>query len=347
MKNTMIKRFIACFILCITTMLCGCAPEKEHTQSFFAMNTYMSVTAYGDNAQPAVQQVQSAVTQLDSLWSVTDENSELYALNSTGSGTVSSETAELIRFCIDISEKTSGAFDPTIYPVLTAWGFTTDSNRVPSDEEITALLGKVGCENVLISDNNAENCGEVTLRNGAMLDFGGIAKGAAADKAAEIMRENGITSALINLGGSITVIGKNSDNSDWRIGVKNPFSDGNIGILELCNTSAVTSGAYERCFTASDGTVYGHIINPDNGRPVDNDLASVTIISPNTTLCDALSTALFVMGKEKALQFAKENGKALGFDYILITKDKEMFISSGSAANFTLTDKNEILHIAV
>lgn len=347
MKNTMIKRFIACFILCITTMLCGCAPEKEHTQSFFAMNTYMSVTAYGDNAQPAVQQVQSTVTQLDSLWSVTDENSELYALNSNGSGTVSSETAELIRFCLNISEKTNGAFEPTIYPVLTSWGFTTDENRVPSDEEISNQLEKVGCENVLLFDKNSDNGSEVTLSNGAMLDFGGIAKGAAADKAAEIMRENGVTSALINLGGSITVIGKNSDNSNWRIGVKDPFSDGNIGILEISDTSAVTSGAYERCFTASDGTVYGHIIDPASGRPVDNDLASVTIISENATLCDALSTALFVMGKEKALQFADANSKAMGFDYILITKDKEMFISGGAAANFTLTDKNGIQSIIV
>lgn len=337
----MTKRFLACILLCIITMLCGCVPEKEHTQGFFAMNTYMSVTAYGDNATTAVQQVQSAVTQLDRLWSVTDENSELYTLNLTGSGTVSNDTAELIRFCLDISEKTDGAFNPTIYPVLTAWGFTTEENRVPSDEEIAALLEKVGCENVLIFDNSDENSAEITLRNGTMLDFGGIAKGAAADKAAEIMRENGITSALINLGGSITVIGKNPDNSHWRIGVKDPFSDGNIGILELCDSSAVTSGAYERSFTAADGTIYGHIIDPDSGKPVDNDLASVTIISENATLCDALSTALFVMGKEKALHFSNANSKAMGFDYILITKDKEIFISGNAAANFTLTNKNE------
>lgn len=336
------KRALSLFALAasVAVALCGCNAQSEHTANFFAMNTYMSVTAYGDNntaCETAAKQVQAEVTRLDKLWSVTDKNSELYAINSGKTAAVSDDTAELIRFCLETSELTDGAFDPTIYPVLTAWGFTLGENRVPEQTEITELLKKVGYKKISLDGNT------LSVASGTMLDFGAVAKGAAADKAAEIMKENGITSALINLGGSITVIGKNPDNSDWRIGVKNPFGEDYIGVLSLSNASAVTSGAYERNFTAADGTVYGHIIDPSTGRPTDNDLASVTVISQNATLCDALSTALFVMGREKAVQFYNENGTAYGFDIILITKDKELILSGGAAEKFRLTDKSSTI----
>lgn len=339
----MIKRILSLALLTVlvTAVFGGCsAKEKEHTVSFFAMNTYMSVSAYGENSRLAAEQAQAEVTRLDRLWSVTDSGSELFALNSLNSGnsnSVSDDTAELIRFSLEMAELTGGAFDPTIYPVLTAWGFTKDENRVPEDAEIAELLTKTGYRKI------SQNGNLISLADGTMLDFGAVAKGAAADRTAEIMRENGITSALINLGGSITVIGKNPDNSDWRIGIKDPFGEDYIGILSLSNASAVTSGAYERNFTAADGTVYGHIIDPSTGRPADNDLASVTVISENAALCDALSTALFVMGSEKAVQFCNENGTAYGFDIILITKDKELILSGGAAEKFRLTDKSSTI----
>ncbi len=315
-------------------MLCGCASEKESRADFFSMNTFMSVSAYGENGDTAVKQAQSRVTELDRLWSVTAPDSELSRLNSGESFPVSPETAELAAFCAEFSERTDGAFDPTIYPVLTAWGFTREENRVPPESEIKELLTRVGIENVL------QNGNEITLENGATLDFGAVAKGYAGDESARIMRENGVSSALINLGGSITTVGKKPDGSDWLIGVKNPLSEGNAGTLALSELSAVTSGAYERYFTAEDGTVYGHIIDPATGCPADNDLLSVTIVSENATLCDALSTALFVMGSEKAQDFFRENGSVMGFDIILITKSGEIAVSEGISDRFTLTDKS-------
>jgi len=318
----------------VVLILSGCVPQKESRADFFAMNTFMSVSAFGENSDAAVTQAQSRVTELDRLWSVTSPDSELSRLNSGESFPVSPETAELTAFCTEISETTDGAFDPTIYPVLTAWGFTREENRVPPESEIRELLTRVGIENVLQKDN------EITLKNGAMLDFGAVAKGCAGDEAARIMRENGVSSALINLGGSITTVGKKPDGSDWLIGVKNPAGDGNVGTLALPDLSAVTSGAYERYFTAEDGTVYGHIIDPATGHPADNDLLSVTIVSENATLCDALSTALFVMGSEKARSFFRENGSAMGFDIILITKNKEIIVSAGISRQFELTDKS-------
>ncbi len=325
-------------MMSVILILSGCS--KNSTSEFYAMNTFMSVSAFGENSDTAVKQVQSRITELDRLWAVTDPDSELSRLNSGESFSVSPETAELTAFCAEISGETKGALDPTIYPVLTAWGFTLEENRVPPESEIAELLTRVGIENVLQNDN------EITLKNGAMLDFGAVAKGYAGDEAAKILREAGISSALINLGGSITTIGKKPNGSDWRIGVKNPSGEGNVGTLALSDLSAVTSGMYERYFTAPDGTVYGHIIDPKTGCPVDNDLLSVTIISENATLCDALSTALFVMGSEKAQDFFRKNGSAMGFDIILITKNNEIIISRGLRERFKWTDtQNYILVI--
>lgn len=331
MKKPLLSLFMAASA---ALTLSGCRSEESSAVNFFAMNTIMSISADGENADAALKQAQSRITGLDRLWAVTDPDSELSRLNSGKQAAVSPETAELLRFSLDIAEKTEGALDPTIYPVLTAWGFTLDENRIPDKSEIAALLERVDYRNIRIDG------GTVSLKNGAMLDFGAVAKGYAGDEAAKILRENGITSALINLGGSITTIGKKLDGTDWKIGVKNPLDSGNVGTLALSDLSAVTSGAYERYFTAEDGTVYGHIIDPATGCPVDNDLLSVTIVSENAALCDALSTALFVMGSEKAQRFYRENGSAMGFDIILITRNKEVIVSAGLNDRFRLTDKS-------
>ncbi len=331
MKKPILSLFMAASA---ALTLSGCRAEESHDVNFFAMNTIMSISASGENADAALKQAQSRITGLDRLWSVTDPDSELSRLNSGEQIAVSPETAELLRFSLEIAEKTEGALDPTIYPVLTAWGFTLDENRVPDKSELAALLERVDYRNIRIDGDT------VSLKHNAMLDFGAVAKGYAGDEAAKILRETGITSALINLGGSITAIGKKPDGSDWKIGVKNPLDSGNVGTLALSDLSAVTSGAYERYFTAEDGTVYGHIIDPATGYPVDNDLLSVTIVSENAALCDALSTALFVMGSEKAQSFFRENGSAMGFEIILITRDNEVIVSPGLSSRFRLTDKS-------
>lgn len=333
----MIKRILSLTLaVSVALLFCGCSAKKESQTTFYSMNTFMSITAYSENPEignAAVRAAQSQVTELDRLWSVTNPSSELSRINSGELSAASPDTSELISFCLDIAGKTKGAFDPTIYPVLTAWGFTLDENRVPSESELAELLERVDYRYI------RQNGSEITLKNGAMLDFGAVAKGYAGDLAAQILREQGISSALVNLGGSITAVGKKPDGTDWRVGVKNPISSGNVGTLTLTDCSAVTSGAYERYFTAEDGTVYGHIIDPATGYPVDNDLLSVTIVSPNGTLCDALSTALFVMGREKARSFCRANGSAMGFDIILITKSGEVVISENLSNRFTLTDK--------
>lgn len=335
MRKTLLM-IIALFCVMTLTSACESIADEEYSKDWFAMDTFIRITAYGQNAPDAIKEAQDKLFWLEDMWSVTDEDSELYKLNHGGSGAVSPETAELISFALDISEKSGGALDPTIYPVLSAWGFTTDEKRVPSAEELSRLLELVDHRAVSVSENT------VTLKPGMMLDLGAVAKGAASDAAAEILRKNGVTSALLDIGGNIMTIGTKPDGSDWRIGIQDPAGDGHIGVLELHDCAAVTSGLYERYFIDDNGTFYGHIIDPESGYPVSNELLSATIISPDGTLCDALSTAVFVLGTEQAAELRREMG---GFDMILITKDKEVIITGGIEGRFTLSDKSLTLRV--
>lgn len=325
-------------ILCLLLTACSGSAPEEYSYDFFAMDTYMSLTAYGDNAEKGVKAAAGRIAELTLMLSVTDENSELSAINRGGMAEVSEETAGLIAFALDIADKTDGALDPTIYPVLRAWGFTTDENRVPAPEEISALLENIGHEHVQVDGNT------VTLDKGMMLDLGAVAKGYAGDETERILRENGITSALINLGGNIQLVGSKPDGTDWRLGLKDPAGAGNVGVLTVSDCAVVTSGSYERCFTAEDGTVYGHIIDPASGYPADNGLLSVTIIADEGRLCDALSTALFVMGEERALEYWRENKN---FDVILITDNAEVLITEGAADKFQLDSAHGNLTVKV
>lgn len=334
MKLKIILPIIFCLLLTACT---GGAPE-EYAQDFFAMDTFMSITAYGDGAEEGVKSAARRIAELERMLSVTDESSELSAINRGGTAEVSAETAELISFALDIAEKTGGALDPTIYPVLRAWGFTTGENRIPAPEELSALLEYVGHERVRVVGNT------VTLGEDMMLDLGAVAKGYAGDETERILRENGVTSALINLGGNIQLVGSKPDGTDWRLGIKDPAGEGNVGVLTVSDCAVVTSGSYERCFTADDGMVYGHIIDPASGYPADNGLLSVTIIADEGRLCDALSTALFVMGEEKSLEFWRENKY---FGIILITDNAEVLITEDIADKFKLDSAHGNLSVKI
>ncbi len=325
------KMNIICLATAFIMLISGCAAEKN-TESFFAMNTYMTFTVYGADSEEIIPEARKKIAELEKIWSVTDKSSEIYKINNSGGKAIAADdkTISLTEFALEMSERTKGAFDPTIYPVLTSWGFTTGENKIPSDDEVSDALSKVGCENIHISGNT------VTAENGAMLDFGGVAKGYAGDLTAEFLQNNGVSSALLDIGGNIQAIGTKPDGSLWKIGLRNPFSDGILGTLEISDAAVVTSGNYERFFVGGDGRIYGHIIDPKTGYPVDNGLMSVTVIGGEGKVCDVLSTALFVMGYERAVEFYRNNS---GFDMIIVTADKEIHITSGISGRFTLNEE--------
>ena len=318
------------FALAAVLLLTACADNTPHQSSFFSMDTYMEITAYGSKGEAAIASCKDEIYLLEVLLSATDDTSDIGRINASGVTDVSPDTAEIIEYAIQIGRETEGALDITVYPVLKAWGFTTEEYKIPDSETLNALLQRVDFTRIRIEGSALPT---VTVPEGVQLDLGALAKGCASDKAAEILRENGIEHALINLGGSIMTIGGNPNGSPWKIGIRNPFSLGeNIGVLEVADKAVVTSGSYERFFTAEDGNTYHHIIDPATGCPAESGLVSVTVIGDSGIMCDALSTAFFVMGVEEAARFYREKG---GFDMILVTEEGEILITDGIDHSFS------------
>lgn len=296
----------------------------EESRTFFAMDTAMSLRIWGGDSALADACV-ARIEQLEALFSPTAEDSEIARLNRYGACELSEPTSELLNFALDICEATGGALDVTLYPVVRAWGFTTGEYRVPDEAELSALLAHVDYRGVQLS------AGAASLEPGAMVDLGSVAKGYASDELAELLRAGGVTSALIDLGGNIYCLGGKADGSDWRIGVRDPFGEGYCAVLTRSDCAIVTSGSYERYFEAADGTRYGHIFDPSSGRPVENDLVSVTVTGESGALCDALSTALFVMGSERAAGFLSGRSDVSA---ILMRSDETFLVSRALAGSF-------------
>ncbi|HIR04257.1 MAG: FAD:protein FMN transferase [Acutalibacteraceae bacterium] len=316
----------------ILLTLSGCAAEQKPVEaSLFAMNTYMTFTAYGENAQSALDESTELIETAESLWSVTDQASEIHQANHSGGQpvSVSEETAALISFALEMAKQTNGALDPTIYPVLMAWGFTTNSKQVPSQQQIDTLLEQVDYTKIQLDGTT------LTVPEGMQLDLGAVGKGYTADLVAEVLRKHGITSALISLGGNIHAIGSKPDGSDWRIGIRAPWESGNLGILKISDAAVVTSGGYENYFEDDAGNVYWHILNPATGYPADSGVQSMLIVGPEGKRCDALSTALFVMGPEEAEAYWRKNG---GFEMLMVTDEHEILLTEGIARRFTLNE---------
>ena len=332
------------FWLLLALPLSGCGTEgkteEKHTVGVFAKSTYMTFTAYGESAEEALTISEDKIKKLESLWSVTDENSDIYKVNQNGSRPteIHEETAEILQFALDMAKQTNGALDPTISPVVTAWGFISGEYDIPTEEELTDLLQHIDYEKVLLEGNL------VTLPDGMQLDLGAVGKGYTGDIIAELLKKQGVTSALLDIGGNIQMVGRKPDGSRWRLGIQNPFGEGSLGILESEDGAVVTSGNYERYFIGTDGKQYGHIIDPSTGYPAESGLASVSIIAEEGKLCDALSTAIYVMGLEEATEYWRENGS---FEMLLVTNENEIYLTEGIKDDFTLKENFSDMEIYV
>lgn len=300
------------------------------TRDIFAMDTYMSVTAYGENAETAVDDAEQEIKRLDALLSTGSDTSAVGEINENGSGVLPEEGCYLLSRALEISEETDGAFDPAIYPMMELWGFPTEEYRVPTDEEITECMKLIDPSNI----NFDEDTGEVSFKvDGMALDFGGIAKGYTSSRVMDIFKEDGVQHGLANLGGNVQTLGTKPDGSNWRVGIQNPVDlDAVMGVLETHDTAVITSGGYERYFE-EDGVQYHHIIDPSTGKPADSGLLSSTIVTDDGTLADGLSTSLFIMGKDKAADFWRRHSDE--FDYILCDEDMNLYVTEGIADSFT------------
>ena len=326
------------FICAAALLLTGCgASADEASAQLFAMDTVMDLTAYGENAAAALTDASREINRLERLLSRTIDTSEISQINAGGAVTVSEETASLLAQAQTYTAATDGAFDITIAPLVSLWGITTDSPYVPTQQEIDALLPLVGPEHLHLSGDT------VTLDDGCAIDLGGIAKGYASDRVAAIFAQHGITSGTISLGGNVYVCGSKPNGQPW-VAVQDPRSDGYAVTVALTDSFAVTSGGYQRYYTAPDGTVYQHILDPKTGYPVESDLLSVSILCDNGTMADAYSTALYVMGSAGAQAFWRTHG---GFEMILITTAGQVLYTPGLSEKITPTEGSGYEYVSI
>ena len=305
------------------------------TSQLFAMDTVMNITIYGENGEKAMKDVINEIEKLDNTFATTNENSDISKINSEKKSSVSDDTYTLVKRGLEFFQKTNGVLDISIYPVVREWGFTTGEYKIPDEQTLSRLKEHIDSNKVKTDDSTKT----ISLEDDQMLiDLGSIAKGYTSDKISKIMKNDGIESAVVSLGGNVQAVGKKPDGSQWKVAIQNPFDENDYAaVVTVDDCAVITSGAYQRYFE-QDGKTYHHIMDPSTCAPADTDLASVTIVSKDATLADAYSTTLFILGKEKAVDFWCKNKN--DFDIILISKDNSVVVSQNIADSFTVLNEN-------
>lgn len=317
------KRIMPVFLIILLFCCTGCQKEKL-TVSDFMLNTYVSITVYGEENAQTAREALKLGHEYEQIFSRTIPDSDLSFLNSQKYlKQANEELYDLISTGLYYCELTDGALDISIEPLTSLWNVTSENPVVPSGPDIQSALSRVNYKNIFLS-----NDGSISLENDASIDLGAIAKGYIADKIRQFLIENGVSNGIINLGGNVLCIGSKPDGSDYHIAIQNPLdTDGTILTLHVDDMSVVTSGTYERYFI-SDDKLYHHIIDSRTGYPAENGLCSVTILSEDSVTGDCLSTACLVMGKEDALTLLNSLDNVYG---ILIDDKMQIYYSDGAS----------------
>ena len=339
----MMKKFRVMILLC-TLLLAGCgqqsvsADAEPQSIDLFAMDTTMTLTAYGDHAEDALAGAKSEIKRLDALFSISSESGDIYALNRDHKADFQADSLALLNRALEVSASTDGIFDCTIEPVMEAWGFTTQNYRVPEENALNELLSHVDYRQVQVDGNT------VSIPDDVQIDLGGIAKGFTSDRMMQVFADSGVTSGIISLGGNVQALGCKPDGSRWRVAVQDPEnSEDNFAVVEIEDEAVITSGGYQRYFE-QDGTTYHHIIDPRTGYPADSGIISSTIISHDGTLADGLSTSLFIMGVDDALDYWRAHSDE--FDAILMDENGTVYVTDGIADRCSLLEdrKMQVVH---
>ena len=328
MKKAIFVSFALLFLFFCTS----CTKTKPRELDFFAMDTAIHLQVFGEAAEETAKEMQSQVFAIDAALNRHSNTSAVSALNRGEA--IDSDTAHvsaLLPLCLTICEATDGAFEPTMAALSDAWQFTSDSPSVPSEATLRRLLKNVGLREhpPLITEET------ISTAQNVQLDFGAIAKGYTLNCLFKTMQEAHCAGTL-DLGGEICVVGKKSDGSPWRVGIKDPRAgDQLLAILSLSDRFVATSGAYERYFER-DGIRYHHILDPKTGKPAQSGLISVTVVGEDGAWADALSTALFVLGEDGAKTLQTALAETHPFEYVLVSEDDRVIVSRGLAEIFTL-----------
>jgi len=334
----------AFFILLLTFFTsCNNNSQEPVVEQDFVFSTVVRLTLYGvPENDPVFRKVFDRMADIDWRMSAQKPESEINSV-STQSGikpvTVSESTFHVMQRALSMAQLSGGAFDPTIGPVVDLWGVGTDKAHVPKNEDIANAKSLVDWRAIVLE---AQKNSIYLKHKGMKLDFGGVAKGYAADEAARIVSEAGVKSAILSMGdSSIRVFGKKPDGQDWKVGIQDPEPGadyqvirGNIiGVVSCSDADVSTSGPYERFFV-QDGKRYHHIMDPRTGKPADSGLWQVTLIMPaNVDLPDGLSTSCFVKGLKDGMALVESIPGVAG---VFVTSDKKVYVTSRIAGRFEL-----------
>ncbi|MEQ6377182.1 FAD:protein FMN transferase [Bacillaceae bacterium S4-13-56] len=309
--------------------------KEPYKQTAFLMGTVVTVKVYDEEKGAAVEKAIARIQELANQISPEEQDSEIDIVNDSAGiepVRVSDDVFRLIKEGKRYSSDADGSFDITIGPLTRLWHIGFDDARKPEQSEIDVVLPKINYENVVL---NEEEKTVFLKERGMKLDLGAIAKGFIADEAVKVLREENVTTAIVDLGGNIYVMGNNPSGNPWRTGIQDPFSarGKTIGIFPASDLSIVTSGVYER-YIEVNGVRYHHLLNPADGYPFEGDIAGVSIISKYSIDGDALSTTIFSKGLGDGLKHL-ENME--GVEAVFVTFDKKVYITKG-LKNFEITN---------
>jgi len=293
---------------------------KPLKQTEMIMGTLVEITVIPGN-EKAIREAFEALKKVDLLMSTYKEDSEISILNREGKAQVSEETLEVIEDAIKFSNLTDGAFDITCRPLINLWKKAKKEEKLPAEMEIEEAISLVGYQRIILEGN------QIRLeKKGMQIDLGGIAKGYAVDKAIEALKKNGIKRALVNAGGDLYALGIDPQGEKWQIGVQDPREEDKIiDIIKVKDKAVATSGDYRRYFTL-EGKRFSHIVNPKTGLTVQDVPMSVTIIGPDATTTDALSTGVFVLGPEEGMKLIESLPEVEG---MIISEGMKKLTSQG------------------
>ena len=348
------RKIITGFLLVLSFVyLFSCAKDKESTSQLpvvkspltrteSLLHTVVQLSIYHENQEAAMDGAIELIKEMESLLSATQKGSDIYRINEAAGKEavkVDKRTVELIERALEASQASHGRFDISIGVINKLWNIGSKNARKPAPTEIAAALPFVDYSQVQV--NSKEQT--VYIEEGMSLELGAISKGYIADQVKSYLKEQGISTAIINLGGNVVVMGTSpNQEKGWKVGVQDPdkVRGATVGYVYQTDRSIVTSGIYER-YIEIDGTIYHHILDPSTGYPVENTISGVTVFTDQSTQGDALSTTLFIYGLEEGLAYVNglENVEA-----VFIDKEHGVHVSDGLKERFVLT--NEEYHLA-
>ncbi len=330
---------LAVMLLISLVFITGCSSanvsSEPITKTTLQFGTIIQITVFDPADEDALNRALNHMAILENELSTTVSKSDISKFNTSAVGEITplgKHAEKIIDRSLHFTKISNGKFDITIQPLVELWGIGTEFAQVPSQLEIESLLPKVDASKLAFRKSTESAPATLSkTEEGIQIDLGAIAKGYAADEAIRILKEEGVSKALVNLGGNVYALGS-KEGFPWKVGVQDPLqSQGSmVGVVEVIDQAVITSGVYER-FYEEDGIRYHHILDPDTGHPLNNEILGITIITPSATDGDALSTVIYSLGLEKGMEMVESLDDV---EAIFIMRDNTIYVSTGAEKSF-------------